>query len=471
MMGKSGRWQTLAIYALISIGALVCAHLLVRAHGFHLIYDAGAYYRLGKALTRAGLFGLPAEAALVPGMSGLLKIRTYGYPLFVALCCLFSEGTPRLVHWVVFEVQLGVLLAVCYGVSRIMQELVPQRGLGPLLYACTTLNPWVLIRTSELLADSLSISLCYLTFALLLRTCARPGTGAARTEGLPARYVPGRGAVPVLFLAGFCVMLRPVNLAVVPAFLLLWLLGPAVPWRHRLAALPLLALAFALPFIPQAVNNYRLCGRIKPLLVSDIYHQSQIAGMLSIKRAGFDHPHYLLLIHNNPLLESGISRPEEFRHEFPIRYGLTCALHIFSFFDQDNPFTYIRRSRSWYRWPSSVLSFLFLGLCGYGARLALRRARQPGRASGPCFVWFAIVIVVGCQLLAYMPAHVEARYAASVYLFLSPLLVLALFRIRLLFRCRKYRCLATLGGSLGLFVAGCCGLSAWLDTFSQVRLI
>lgn len=438
-----------AVYLLVTVAAVLSAYLLVRGHGLHLVHDARGYHVLSQSIVRAGLFHFSDVSLLEPDYQVLPRLRTYGYPLFEAGCALLADGSPEGTQAALFSAQLALFLGVCGFASRALGRHVGRPGFGWALYVATALNPWLLIRTVEATTDSLSISLVALAFTLLIRACLEGGVG---------------GAAAALFVAGFAVMVRPANLPVAGALGLVWLLNPYQRWLIRLAALPALALAFAVPFVPQAVNNHRLCGAYRPLVVADLSSEVQSLGARVIKAATFDHPHDARLLYKNPLLPAGCPW-QEFRREWPARYAGTLALHAFVLFDQDSPFTYLCQARSWYRWPSSVLGFAFLGLCAAGAAVALRPGPVGARGR---FVLLAALGAVVCQGLAYLPVAVEARFGASLHLLLSPFLVSALAGARDLLAARRYGALAVAAGGLGLFVLACCGLSAWLDNFVWV---
>jgi hypothetical protein len=454
---KGWNWEW-AVCVLVPLAAVLIACLLLRAHGQHLIYDSYDYYLLGRSINQAGLWRLWDTSLLPAEYSILPSARTYGYPLFVAGCSLMADGTAAGTQYAVYAAQLAVFLAVCRFGAGVLSGFVRLPGFEAALYACTALNPWLLIRTIEGTTDSLSISLVYLALVLLVRAGLGP-VGAASVWG----------AIASVFVAGCAVMVRPANVAVAAVLGLLWLVNPYHPVGRRLAAAPALALAFALPIVPQAMNNHHLCGAYRPLVVYDLTKQVDMLGMRFIKCTTLDRPHELQFLHTNPLLPDGIPPTPEFRKRWPGRYALTCAMHAFSLFDQDNPFTYVRRGRSWYRWPSSVLSFTFLGLCVAGACQAAWLARGGIAGARAGAVWVAGLLVVAAQGVAYLPVVAEARFGASLYLLLSMFLVTAYLGVRELAAARRYAALATAGVALCLFVVACCGVSAWLDHFIWIR--
>jgi hypothetical protein len=83
-----------------------------------------------------------------------------------------------------------------------------------------------------------------------------------------------RTATLAAFVAASAAMVRPANLAVLAAVLVVLvarMLGRDLRWR----ALPLIVLAAALPFAPQWAANIRVDGHFHALLAADDLYGSQ----------------------------------------------------------------------------------------------------------------------------------------------------------------------------------------------------
>jgi hypothetical protein len=452
----------------VTVVAIVVGHLIFLTHGYHLIHDARGYYLLSKALSQTGMFGLSDEKLLPEGVGILLQIRTYGYPLFISACSLFTSGRPGAVQFTVFEAQLMLHLAACYCGARSLQRAGVARGFSGTLYACTVLNPWLLIRTTELLTDSVSASLVYLVFAMLLDACrGRPASNNAVGERV-SRMLPWRLA-GVFFLGGFAVMVRPSNIAVIPAMFLIWLMNRSVGVKVRLAALPALVTALSIPFIPQIVNNYNINQKINPLIIFDLRKNSTSFGTAYLKQVAIHNADSnLILLHNNPFSPDSSVHPSDFCRRRPGAYFMSCALHVFTLFEQDNPLTFPAKARSWYRWPSTVLSFVFVGLSGWGIATFVRRFRRRGLAQKQTFGAASAVLMLACVTAPYVASHSEARYTMPIYFLLSLFLASALSRLRRLIQHRAYVRLVSVTAAVGSFVTACCLLSNLLDSYSWI---
>src|SRR5262249_32926368 len=159
------------------------------------------------------------------------------------------------VQFTVFNCQLLLCLATCYCCATALGCVFKFRGFATWLYVCSALNPFVLIQSTELLTEPLSAVLTYLVFVLALRV----GLESVQDDNLFARLTPTSTRAPLLvfvtaFLAGFAVMVRPANAAVVFALIVIWSLRAVLSRRLSLQLCLLMGLGLFLPCVPQLVN-------------------------------------------------------------------------------------------------------------------------------------------------------------------------------------------------------------------------
>jgi hypothetical protein len=327
-----------------------------------------------------------------------------------------------------------------------------------------------LLHSSELLTDLLSAALIYVNFALLLRSCLGPEK-AEETE-LASKLGLSWTGLGLFFLSGVSVMVRPANLILAPATVALWAASALRRSRKRLLAFPVLILAFALPFVPQVVNNYAISGKLKPLIVDDFFQDVSACGIRDIKYATGNAQRPWLLIHKNPFLDTSLPLAElsakSFRRHHRWDYLLTCATHGLCLFDQDTPYTYLTEPHPWYRWPSSLLSFTFLGVALYGIALALRRAWRRGLWDRQSFASMAALLLSGSYVAIYLPLPVEARYGIPLFFLLAPLFVTGLVRVRQFLRGGRYLPVGAFALWLIVFLGCCAWVSAWIDRFEEI---
>src|SRR5437870_1928740 len=137
MTGSFQRPCRLAI-VLATLGAVLLANLFFWGHGHILVHDAQGYYELSKIIGQNGLFRFSDDQhTMHPGLRILFELRTYGYPLFLALCALFTNHETLVVQIAVFNCQLVLCLATCYFCARALQEIFKAPGFGTVLYVCT----------------------------------------------------------------------------------------------------------------------------------------------------------------------------------------------------------------------------------------------------------------------------------------------------------------------------------------------
>jgi len=426
-----------------TLAAIAVALLLFFSGYQDLIYDAWGYAELARRISRAGLMGAASD------------VRTYGYPLFVAVCNAFHPGDPRTVRAVVFAVQLALYLGACAFGGRVLGGAFGSARFGRRVYAAGALNPFLLVRTTECLSDLLSAVLVYVAVLLAVPRGDPPEESRA----------VGRRAALSFASAAFATVVRPSNLAVLAAVGVLWVVRGAL-WRElRPAALAGILAAAVLPFVPQMAVNANAFGKPRPLIVESLYAKQVGWGMSGLKYGGLVIPgEPPQLEYRNPLYR-GEASPAEFATRRPAAYLATLGLHVFAMFDHDFLFTYPVATRSWYRWPVSILNYAFLFLVLAGVAVFLRSARgmprvDPGarRMRRDAFAGFALLLTAAASVALYVPTLVESRFAAPAEILLTPFLVVALEAAR------RPRTRTTAAAAVAgvLFVAGAAALSAWI---------
>jgi hypothetical protein len=208
----------------ITASAVLLASLCFREGYPTPIYDSLGYYILSIVLRIQGLSAWPTD------------LRTYGYPLFVAIVTGFRDLPPEEVRLATFVAQLVVFLAVCHCVSRKLAAIFRSETLGVWAYGVGALNPVLLIHTTELLSDLVS--------AVLVQLCV------ALSWKVPEEDAAGGGVNRRVFLsflcAGAAVAVRPANaVVVVQTGVVTCPWAPAssfAPWHQTLVQAPLVAL-------------------------------------------------------------------------------------------------------------------------------------------------------------------------------------------------------------------------------------
>lgn len=456
-----------AVLLLATLGAVLTANGFFWGHGHVLLHDAGGYYELSKIISQNGLFRFwDDQHTMNPGLYVLFELRTYGYPLFLALCSLFTNHDPLVVQIAVFSCQLLLCLAACLFCARVLQSVFKSPEFGTWLYVCTVLNPYVLIHTTELLSDLLSAVLVYVIFALSLKAGLH---GTEDDDGLAGQASSQARSAGIVFLAsclaGFSVMVRPANIAVILALVILWSIRAVIAKRLSLRLLPVMTLGLFLPFVPQLANNYRNFHKIQPLVMGNVGGAELALGCWNLKYATvvLDHENPQLF-YPNPFARREIATPHDFLRKRPLAFALTLALHGFALLDQDFPFTYIRDLHPWYRWPLSILNYLFLAGSFYGMSVVLRRFLRRARVDRATWAALAALILSGCYLGLYLPCQPEARYSLPVFFLWSPFVVIALRKIRLVLTYGSRSHITGVTFCLVLFVGCCMWLSSWIQS-------
>ncbi|MFY9550361.1 MAG: hypothetical protein WAU32_04365 [Thermoanaerobaculia bacterium] len=419
----------MAFVAGVSLASAGAAYAFFLAGFRGVLYDSFHYFTLARIVSEEGLWNFAS------------RVRSYGYPLFVAVSTGFVDVSPDAARALVFAAQLAIHLGVAFYAARAAERAFgsPRFFFGTFLLMAA--NPFALIHTTELLSDSLSASLLALAFFASL--------GAGQ---------PARKAFFAFLWAGVSVAVRPANLAVLPALGLVWALRARL-YREplRLAVLPAAA-AVALALLPQLYANVSAYGKWTPLLTERLYGNQVGWGMSILKYGTLVVPGQPPeLAYRNPFYPPGISNPREFFRRRPLGYLATLGLHGFALFDQDLPFTYIQSPRPAYRWPLSLLNYAYLFLSVTGLGIGLVRSR--GAAAAVRLYFWAAAAVCAAYVAVYLPVAVEARFSLPVYLLLAPACVFAVAWLSQ----RRSGTVAAILIAGGGFIAVCVQLSLWLS--------
>ena len=415
-----------AFVAAVSVAAAALAAFFFRAGFQGVLYDSWHYAKLASIIATDGLWNLTS------------RVRTYGYPLFVATVTGFADPSPATARAIVAAAQLLLSLATAWYAARTAERIFAPRRLFAATFAVMALNPIVLIHSTELLSDTLSANLV----GLALFVCLAEGR-------------PGRRAFLAFVAAGVAVAVRPANLAVLPALGLLWLLRARL-YRERLGRpVALAALAVALALAPQLSSNVRFYDRWSPLLVDRLYGAQTTWGIRMLKYGTLVVPgQEPQLVYANPLRPEGIESAGEFLRQRPLAYLKTLAAHGFAMIDQDLPFTYVQDPRPAYRWPLSLANYAFFFLAGLGVAVLIARNRGT-----PAGLYGAGAALFGLALFAvYLPVAVENRFSLPLYVVLPPAAVYGVAWLS----GRRSGTIVALAIAGGGFIAACVQVSLWL---------
>src|SRR5437588_520746 len=111
-----------AAVLLATLGAVLLANAFFWSHEHVLLHDARGYHELAKIISENGLFRFSDEKhTMDPAFHILFELRTYGYPLFVALCSLFTNHDKLVVQIAIFNVQLMVYILACSFAAKFSQ--------------------------------------------------------------------------------------------------------------------------------------------------------------------------------------------------------------------------------------------------------------------------------------------------------------------------------------------------------------
>lgn len=426
-----------------TLAAIGLAYSLFLVGYPRLIYDSWAYYVLAGILRDEGPSHWPLFMA---------ELRTYGYPLFLALATGWHPVAAETHRLIVFHVQLILFLLTCGWIGHSLARICGSPSAGLVGYLAGALNLFLLSHATEPISDLLSAVLVSVAVALSWKLPGDPGR-----FGSPAR------AFLAFSAAGLAAVVRPVNIVVVGALLVVWL------WRGILfrdvtpVAVGAMLLGLLLALLPQMALNYAVFKRPTPLIVKSLYRMQTEWGMSALKYATDVRPGKPPgLDYVNPLYH-GERSPASFLRERPIAYAATLGLHGFAMMDHDFLFTYITEPRPWYRWPASIFNYLLLYGAGLGGILAVRRWRRAGKIDEVGFVFLSTTVAAAAYLAIHLPVEVENRFALPLDLLAVPFIAFGtMSAARFLRGPGAGRRALGLLLSAALFVGACASLSSWL---------
>jgi hypothetical protein len=420
------RRRRLAFVAAVSAGAAALACVFFVAGFRGILYDSFHYFTLSRIVSSEGLWNF------------FSRVRTYGYPLFVAAATGFSDTSPEATRSLVAAAQVLIYLGTSLYAARVAERVFGSRRFFYATYAVMAFNPIALIHATELLSDLLSAVLVALALFGAL------GRGETKLR-----------AFLVFLAAGLSIAVRPANLAALPALALLWLMRARLYREPAVSSLALGALAVALALLPQLHGNVKAYGEWTPLLVDRLYGDQTVWGMAILKYGTLVGPGQAPgLVYRNPFYPEGVASPGQFLRERPLGYLATLALHGFALVDQDLPFTYVTNPRPAWRWPLSLANYALLFLSGLGLAILLSRERKT-----PPGLYAVGATLAGLALLAvYLPVAVENRFSLPLYMILPPAAVFA----ALWLAARRSGTIVGVAIAGGGFIAVCVQLSLWL---------
>jgi len=430
-----------AILAGLTVAGVAFAGLCFILHEPAVLGDAWGYAGSGALIAESGL--LQYSHPTVP----------YAYLWFIALVVMAVGPDVNALPVPVFAIQLLVHVVASGLIAWRLGRVFQSRRVAVLAYALAALNPFLLISAGEILRESLSASVIGVAVVLTLGT-DDPG----ERRGLLLR------AFFAAFLAGVATMLRPTSLPVVVAVVMLWgaraVVFRDVPWTAWIVTV----IGLAIPFVPQVESNWRAFGQFHPLVTGGgLYEAHMVWAMYFLKYGTVVVPEGVGgLVYLSPFVPNGAVEPIEVLRASPLAYVATLAVHLFALVDVDFPFVYVRDLDPWYRWPLSLLNYLYLGLALAGAVIAVRRVRDRA-ARRRVFAVAAGYLAAGGYAVVFAPVVVEARYGLPIFLLLLPAVVWSLVVARERLRAPSWRPLLAPWLLMAAFICGCSTVSAWMQ--------
>ena len=429
-----------------------------------LVYDAEGYVALARVIVRG-----KERAQTTPQMlNTLFDLRLMGYPLFLAPWVklgLDGRSLRIAVALVQFVLHVGSIVML----GRALRGLTTARTASRITISMLMV-PFPYFLCTEVLTDSLSISLAVICFSALVAAAATPKCGrasgwilvafAASSAGffvrVDAYYVLGSSFAGAVF-----VVLRHFGTALRGSRRLLLATGAA------LITGSVLVVSVLLFRVPQylILRSHDGRGALSPpvsLASFEVgYGVSTLKYATGIDGVGPAIPYRNPLLTRQAIIEYG-TQPSAWYRQEPLRAALSVPLRWFALVDQDMPFVY----NSTVPDHPSIVLFLInhclvaLGFLGAITVLNSLLRRHVSRGAVPACIIVGALVWLGTHALP----HVETRYG------LPALLALAGCAGYLLDPERVRRQWRRLAGLLVIYLPTAWMLSSWIASYRRVAV-
>ncbi len=452
---------TQALFYIVTALAIIIAYLLFVVGKRELIGDASNYYALGQKMAETGLLGFA---------DGL---RTYGYPLFIAVFVKLFGSFPSFVSFSIFNAQLVLYLAACFYVARFFRSVFKSNSFSLAIYALTALNPFLIIYTPYLLSDLLAAVLALLAIiwsVTPVRRAESPSVGF-REKLVRMRDHMGWTAFLSFFAASLGTMVRPANVSVIVAVAVIWVVRCFVFRNVTLYTIVAMFMGLCIPFVPQVVNNYRAYNQLQLLNVQSQSLDQLTWGMSYLKYGTLAIPGKPpSLYYFNPFYQPEITSPLEFATNQPIGYALTLSIHLFAMLDHDLVFPYVTDLDPWYKWPLAILNYGYLFVAAHGVIQWIRRTVKRKRIDQVNLIFLGMLLGATSYLFLYIFVAVESRFSLPVYLWMTPFFIYGAGKINEAILQRREGSIVRLIFAGWLFLCASTFLSNWIQLQAPVLL-
>lgn len=403
------RLLTASLFGLVSLLAIVV--LAALNSQTILMDDALYYYQYGLDIAHGDYVNL------------VTSIRTYGYPVFVALCIRLA--------WLLHLPDLAVITAVQFALhimaalvaSRLAQALLEARHrpwISLFVFVLVALNPYLLAMTTQLLTDSISVVALTAFMLLLHRTF----------NSRSMKYCLACG-----FVFGLCYVIRPFHLVwgigLMAGALLLYgpLLRTLVPYRRRsairralyisMAALLMIGSQFVFTWVIQIPYGGTLMTSFQTLMTNGAVSVHRIGAGYYYRYETFGSPEALVggptdrtIQYYSPILRDDPGHPQRF---------VLPVIKTISLFQQHDYLTY--RLKAGLVSPSAfAVGFVLWAFYCYALPYALWDVWQAFRGRRFVPVRALMVYALSLYIVLYaVPTIPEPRYINPIYAILTVL--------------------------------------------------
>ncbi|MFF2480864.1 hypothetical protein [Paenibacillus sp. NPDC058071] len=389
------------ILSLVIIGSLLQLIYYIKQNSIVNYYDETRYYEISKIILENGLFSITDE------------LRTYLYPLLIALIHVFTDGNVVNVKIAFSIFQYLIYAITIFEISKFAFRIADRKLIFHSIIFCGLLNPYLIQATTLFLTDILATCLIMISLIYLIKSDLNKISN---------------GAVVAITLYS-SVLIRPSSAIFMILFLLIGLyrlLKQKDFKPYKFIAVGLVCLVI---FLPQIYMNVTKFNHFTPLIHLNLFEQQSIWASQYLKYSTviIEGETPQLYFPSPWILESNMSIYKLAFHNFGA-FLTVVSSHLFGMLDWGYVDAYVKNLDGTTRLLPSVLLWLnwlliFIGV--YQFRIKRKES---------LFIINSLLFASICYTLFMSMTAIESRFGYPSYLLL---LVLAGFGLEYLIENRK----------------------------------
>ncbi|CAM3335578.1 MULTISPECIES: glycosyltransferase family 39 protein [Saccharibacillus] len=383
-------WSRALLAFSVTAISLIIFSIYFKQNFSTLFYDEVGYYYVGKHVTGTGLFNVNES------------LRTYFYPLIIAVLSLFTDYQVSSVKIIVIFSQYFIYLYTVYKVAKTFFGQKKAFGFWAVIFF-GFLNPYLIQATTLLLTDIFAT--CFVILALL--------------KLLSGDMDKNKTFILSFIFMGMAIMIRPSSLIFIFPMIIVILLKWYLFRKVKISSLIIGALFIPVMFFPQIYNNVKQFNEWSFLVHQDLYaFQSKLAATYLKYGTVIIPDEKAQLIFSVPFTVDPDMSIYGLLLDNPLKFIFVYVIHIFSALDWGYIDTYINDFYPLSRIIGSIFLYIFWFICFSGIYNAVKKRKEYEKEAAFKFI---SLLIFSIMYLAFIGTTVvESRFGYPVFLLLLP---------------------------------------------------